>query len=89
VCVNMQNFVKSGQTVLEIAIFPLSRWPLSVVLCFQIFHFFVDDRVTRANLHSRTKFRQNQSNGCRNSGFIKVTFRNFEFLFKFKFLNSC
>ena len=86
----MQNFIKIGQTYLEITIFSLSRWPLSAVLHFQIFIFLVTDQVRMAILHCHANF-------IKFSGMVaEMSFSIFQNgdnchldFFKFKFLNSC
>jgi len=48
----------------DIAIFRFSRWPPSTILDFKIFNFSVNRQIGRPNMHRRTKFHQNRSNGC-------------------------
>jgi len=43
------------------------------MLDFQIFKFLVDRQIGRPNMHHRTKFHQNQSNGCGD-----IAFNNFQ-----------
>jgi len=50
---------------LHIEIFQFLRLRMSVILDFQIFQYLVAQLVGRTNVHCRTKFNQNWSNGCR------------------------
>ena len=68
----MQNFVEIGQTVSDIWRLFIFKM-VTVILYFVILKFLVDRHIGWPNVHRRTKFHQNRSNGC-----WDIAFYNFQ-----------
>ena len=64
-CINLPNFVKIGQTVVDIWIFfVFLRWRLFAILDLQIPKKSNVSQVRNFHMHRHAKFSQNHSNGC-------------------------